>query len=67
MSCKKGVLKDFAKFTEKHLFQSLFLNNLLAKGTLPINLSQKTTQIKVESFLMQIFDLRKTSEIVSVI
>ena len=25
---KKGVLKNFAKFTEKHLCQSLFFNNL---------------------------------------
>ena len=24
--CKKGVLKNFAKFTEKHLCQSLFFN-----------------------------------------
>ena len=23
--CKKGVLKDFAKFTEKHMFQSLVI------------------------------------------
>ena len=26
--CKKGVLKDFTKFTEKHLCQSLFLNKV---------------------------------------
>ena len=24
--CKKGVLKNFAKFTEKHLYRSLFSN-----------------------------------------
>ena len=24
--CKKGVLRNFAKFTEKHLYQSLFFN-----------------------------------------
>ena len=24
--CKKGVLRDFAKFTGKHLWQDLFLN-----------------------------------------
>ena len=29
--CKKGVLKNFAKFTEKHLCQSLFFN----KGVRP--------------------------------
>ena len=26
--CKKGVLKNFTKFTGKHLFQSLFFNKL---------------------------------------
>ena len=26
--CKKGVLKNFAKFTEKHLCQSLFFNKV---------------------------------------
>ena len=25
-SCKKGVLRNFAKFTEKHLCQGLFFN-----------------------------------------
>ena len=28
MFCKKGVLRNFAKFTEKHLCQSLFLLKL---------------------------------------
>ena len=28
--CKEGVLKNFAKFTEKHLFQSLFFNKATA-------------------------------------
>ena len=26
--CEKGVLKNFTKFTEKHLCQSLFFNNI---------------------------------------
>ena len=26
--CKKGVLRNFAKFTEKHLWQSLFFNKV---------------------------------------
>ena len=26
--CKKGVLRNFAKFTGKHLCQSLFLNKI---------------------------------------
>ena len=29
--CKKDVLKDFAKFTGKHLFQNLFLNKAAGK------------------------------------
>ena len=30
MFCEKGVLKNFAKFTGKHLCQSLFFNNVSA-------------------------------------
>ena len=26
--CKKGVLRNFANFTEKHLFQSFFFNKI---------------------------------------
>ena len=29
---KKGVLRNFAKFTEKHLCQRLFFNNLAGLG-----------------------------------
>ena len=35
--CKKGVLRNFAKFTGKHLYQSLFFNkvaNFIKKETL---------------------------------
>ena len=28
MSCKKGVLRNFVKFTGKHLCQGLFFNNV---------------------------------------
>ena len=28
--CKKGVLRNFANFTGKHLYQSLFLNKVAA-------------------------------------
>ena len=31
-SMKKGVLRNFAKFTGKHLYQSLFLTKLQASG-----------------------------------
>ena len=32
--CKKSVLRDFAKFTGKHLCQSLFINNFADQVTL---------------------------------
>ena len=31
--CKKRVLRNFAKFTGKHLYQSLFLNKVAGWGT----------------------------------
>ena len=31
--CKKGVLKNFAKFTGKHLCHSLFLNKVAGLRT----------------------------------
>ena len=34
--CKKGVLRNFAKFTGKHLCQSLFLNKVAGLRLLPI-------------------------------
>ena len=37
--CKKGVLKDFTKFTEKHLCQSLFLSKVA--GLRPVTLLKK--------------------------
>ena len=30
MFCRKGVLRNFTKFTRKHLYQSLFFNNVAA-------------------------------------
>ena len=44
MFFKIGVLKNFAKFTEKHLFQSLFLINCLKKL---LNLIKKETLAQV--------------------
>ena len=35
--CKNGVLRNFAKFTGKHLYQSLFFN----KGLRPVTLLKK--------------------------
>ena len=33
MFCKKGVLRNFAKFTGKHLCQSLFFNKVAGLGS----------------------------------
>ena len=38
--CRKGVLRNFSKFTEKHLCQSLFLNKVL--GLRPATLLKRT-------------------------
>ena len=35
--CKKGVLRNFAKFTGKHLCQSLFFNKVAGLRYLPVN------------------------------
>ena len=32
MLCKKGVIRNFAKFTRKHLYQSLFFNKVAGLG-----------------------------------
>ena len=39
MFCKKGVLRNFAKFIRKHLFQSLFFNKIA--GMRPATLLKK--------------------------
>ena len=31
--CKKDVLRNFAMFTRKHLYQGLFFNNVAGLGT----------------------------------
>ena len=46
MFCKKGVLKDFAKFTGKYLCQSLFFNKVAGGAntvTTNTNVSTPTT------------------------
>ena len=39
--CKKGVLRNFAKFTGKHLYESLFLIKLQAYGLRPVSLLKR--------------------------
>ena len=59
--CKKGVLRNFAKFTGKHLCQRLFLNNVaglrpnacnfIEKETLPLVFSCEFHEISKNTFL----------------
>ena len=59
MFCKKGVLRNFAKFTGKHLCQSLFLNKvavlrpatLLKKEILALVFSCEYCEISKNAFL----------------
>ena len=46
MFCKKGVLKNIAKFTGKHLCQSLFFNKVAVR---PVALLKKETPAHVFS------------------
>ena len=57
MFCEEGVLRNFAKFTEKHLFQSLFFNkvagatcNLIKKETLSQVFSCEFCEISKSTF-----------------
>ena len=53
MFCKRGVLRNLAKFTEKHLWQSLFFNKvagLIEKETLVQVFSYEICQIYKDTF-----------------
>ena len=57
---KKGVLKNFAKFTGKHLYQSLFFNkvagatcNVIKKETLAQVFSCEFCEISKNTFLTE--------------
>ena len=44
--CKKGILKNFTKFTGKHLCQSLFLNKIVGQSPVCNPIKKKTmTQV----------------------
>ena len=58
MFCKKGVLRNFAKFTGKHLCQSLFFNKVA--GLRPATLLKKRLwhrcfPVKFAKFLRTLF------------
>ena len=50
-SVKKGVLKNFAKFTGKHLCQSLFFNKVTARVSLFIKLQAYGLQLYLKKRL----------------
>ena len=52
--CKKGVLKNFAKFTWKYLCQSLFFNKVAKKETLSQLFSCKFCRIVKNTFFHRI-------------
>ena len=51
--CKKGVLKNFAKFTGKHLRRSLHACNLIKKETLAQGFSCKFGKIFKHTFFKE--------------
>ena len=53
MFCRKGVLRNFAKFTEKHLCQSLFFNKVA--GLRPTTLLKRRLQHNFPKFLRTFF------------
>ena len=55
-SLRKGVLRNLAQFTGKHLHQSLFFNkacNFIEKETLPQVLSYEFCQISKNNFFTE--------------
>ena len=50
---QKGVVKNFAKFTEKHLCQSLFVNKVA--GISPANLVKKSLDQVLSCEFCEIF------------
>ena len=60
-SVRKGVLRNFAKLTEKHLYQSLFFNKVAGSATLlKKRLWRKYFPVNVKKFLRTPF-LQNTS------
>ena len=51
--CKKGVIRNFAKFTGKHLCQSLFFNKV--SGLRPANLSKRGSGKDVFAWILRNF------------
>ena len=62
-SIKKGVLKNFAKFTGKHLCQSLFFNNFIKKDSVAQVLSCEFNEIFKKTFFTEY--LRTTASVLN--
>ena len=52
-SLKKGILRNFTKFTGKHLCQSLFFNKVAKKGTLAQLFSSEFCEISKNTFFRE--------------
>ena len=60
MFCKKGVFRNFAKFTGKHLCQSLFLNKVAGLSLFKKRLWHRCFLVNFAKFLRNLF-LQNTS------
>ena len=58
--CKKGVLRNFTKFTEKHLCQSLFFNKDAGCRCFPVNFAKF---LRTSFFIEQIWRLLLSARI----
>ena len=56
MFCRKGVLRNFVKFTGKHLCQSLFFNKVAGEGC---NFIKKETLAQV--FSCEFYEISKNT------
>ena len=62
--CKKGVLRNFAKFTAKHLCQSLFYNKVVKK--IIINYIRKTLHLRcLTGFWINLSEWRRLTWVLS--
>ena len=65
-SIRKGVLRNFAKFTGKHLCQSLFLIKLQAKNTFFTEHLQATTSESKVCSVIKIFTAVKSNLVLGI-
>ena len=66
MFCKKGVLRNFIKFTGKHTCQSLFFNKVVAAALLKKRLWHRSFPVNFAKFLRTPFFHRSPLMVASV-